>query len=56
MSMMKSVATLSALAAAIGQAHATVYLAGDSTMAKNGANDGVTDGEYPPTLLNTTHY
>lgn len=43
--MMRSIVTLSALAAAIELAHATVYLAGDSTMAKNGANDGVTDGK-----------
>lgn len=42
---MRSITTLSALATAIGQVHATVYLAGDSTMAKNGANDGVTDGD-----------
>lgn len=25
----------------------TIYLAGDSTMAKNGANDGSTDGPHP---------
>ena len=49
---MKSIATFSALAAAIELADATVYLAGDSTMAKNGANDGVTDGKYIQNLLN----
>jgi hypothetical protein len=41
---MKATTTLSAFIAAIELAQATVYLAGDSTMADNGANDGVTDG------------
>jgi rhamnogalacturonan acetylesterase len=41
---MRVVVTLSALAAAFELAQATIYFAGDSTMAKNGANDGVTDG------------
>jgi hypothetical protein len=41
---MRVAITLSALAAAFELANATIYLAGDSTMAKNGANDGVTDG------------
>ena len=41
---MRIAITLSALAAAFELANATIYLAGDSTMAKNGANDGVTDG------------
>jgi len=41
---MKTTATLSAFIAAVELAQATVYLAGDSTMANNGANDGVTDG------------
>jgi len=45
---MRAFTTLSALAAAFELAHATVYLAGDSTMALNGANDGVTDGTLPP--------
>jgi rhamnogalacturonan acetylesterase len=43
---MRVAITLSALAAAFELANATIYLAGDSTMAKNGANDGVTDGSY----------
>jgi hypothetical protein len=43
---MRVATTLGALAAAFELAHATIYLAGDSTMAKNGANDGVTDGTY----------
>lgn len=34
------------------RASPTLYLAGDSTMAKNGANDGSTDGEF---LVHTTH-
>jgi hypothetical protein len=42
---MKFTTTLSAFIAAIELAQATVYLAGDSTMAKAGANDGVTDGQ-----------
>ena len=41
---MRVALTLSALAAAFELAHATIYLSGDSTMAKNGANDGSTDG------------
>jgi rhamnogalacturonan acetylesterase len=41
---MRIAITLSALAAAFELANATIYLAGDSTMAKNGANDGSTDG------------
>ena len=41
---MRIAITLSALAAAFELANATIYFAGDSTMAKNGANDGVTDG------------
>jgi len=41
---MKAITTLSAFIAAVELAQATVYLAGDSTMADNGANDGVTDG------------
>jgi hypothetical protein len=45
---MKVTTTLSAFIAAIELAQATVYLAGDSTMAKSGANDGVTDGPSPP--------
>jgi len=44
-SKMKATTTLSAFIAAIELAQATVYLAGDSTMAKSGANDGVTDGQ-----------
>jgi rhamnogalacturonan acetylesterase len=28
----------------------TVYLAGDSTMAPKGANNGVTDGNFPSNL------
>jgi rhamnogalacturonan acetylesterase len=44
---MKATITLSALIAAAEMAQATVYLAGDSTMAKSGANDGVTDGQQP---------
>lgn len=46
---MKSTTTLSALALATKLAQATVYLAGDSTMALNGANDGITDGNQTPT-------
>jgi len=45
---MRVAITLSALAAAFELAHATIYLAGDSTMAKNGANDGSTDGTSHP--------
>lgn len=41
---MRTTSTLTTLAMAAELAHATVYLAGDSTMALNGANDGVTDG------------
>ncbi|KAJ4265996.1 hypothetical protein NW762_003969 [Fusarium torreyae] len=43
---MKFTTTITALAAGAFQivAGQTVYFAGDSTMAKNGANDGVTDG------------
>ena len=55
---MRSTATLSALAAAIELAYATVYLAGDSTMALNGANDGITDGtllQVQPTNPLTTN-
>jgi hypothetical protein len=51
---MKVTTTLSAFIAAIELAQATVYLAGDSTMAKSGANDGVTDGKsnnLPPLLI-----
>jgi len=47
---MRVAITLSALAAAFELAHATIYLAGDSTMAKNGANDGSTDGISSPNL------
>ena len=43
---MRIAITLPALAAAFELANATIYLAGDSTMAKNGANDGVTDGTF----------
>lgn len=50
---MRSTTTFSALAAAIELAHATVYLAGDSTMALNGANDGITDGTTFPSIQNT---
>ncbi|KAF5018459.1 hypothetical protein F66182_9556 [Fusarium sp. NRRL 66182] len=40
-----SLTSITALAAGINQAAAqTVYFAGDSTMARNGANDGITDG------------
>jgi len=46
---MRVAITISALAAAFELAHATIYFAGDSTMAKNGANDGSTDGK--PTQL-----
>jgi hypothetical protein len=46
---MRSTTTLSALALAMEIVHATVYLAGDSTMALNGANDGITDGNHTPT-------
>lgn len=40
---------LSALATPVSEKRATptIYLAGDSTMAKNGANDGSTDGPHP---------
>jgi hypothetical protein len=48
---MRSITSLSTLAAAIELAHATVYLAGDSTMALSGANDGVTDGTSSQTNL-----
>jgi hypothetical protein len=48
---MKSITTLSALAFATKLAQATVYLAGDSTMALNGANDGITDGNHTPAQL-----
>lgn len=44
---MRTTITLSSLAAAIELAQATIYLAGDSTMALNGANDGITDGKNP---------
>lgn len=44
---MRVAITLSALAAAFGLTDATIYFAGDSTMAKNGANDGSTDGKPP---------
>lgn len=39
--------TLTALATPVMEKRATptIYLAGDSTMAKNGANDGATDGK-----------
>ena len=47
---MRVAVTLSALAAAFELAHATIYLAGDSTMAKNGANDGSTDGTFSQKL------
>lgn len=42
--------TLAALATPVMEKRATrtIYLAGDSTMAKNGANDGSTDGTIPP--------
>ena len=43
---MRVAVTLSVLAAAFELANATIYFAGDSTMAKNGANDGVTDGTF----------
>jgi hypothetical protein len=49
-SKMKATTTLSALIAAVELAQATVYLAGDSTMADNGANDGVTDGSSTSSL------
>jgi hypothetical protein len=39
------IVTLSMLAMATNLVHATVYLAGDSTMALHGANDGFTDGQ-----------
>lgn len=42
---MKATTTLWTFIAAVELAQATVYLAGDSTMADNGANDGVTDGQ-----------
>lgn len=42
---MKYIVTAAALATLCELAQATVYLAGDSTMARNGANDGVTDGK-----------
>jgi hypothetical protein len=45
---MRPTTTISTLAFAINLANATVYLAGDSTMALNGANDGVTDGTHHP--------
>ena len=48
---MKATTTLSAFIAAIELAQATVYLAGDSTMAKSGANDGVTDGSSTNFIL-----
>jgi hypothetical protein len=47
---MRVTTTLSAFIAAVELAQATVYLAGDSTMANNGANDGVTDGSSKITL------
>lgn len=42
---MKYIVTAAALATLCELSQATVYLAGDSTMARNGANDGVTDGK-----------
>lgn len=42
---MKYIVIAAALATLCELSQATVYLAGDSTMAKNGANDGVTDGK-----------
>ena len=48
-----SLGFLSALVASIDAvvyAAPTVYLAGDSTMAATGANDGSTAGKYVPTI------
>lgn len=42
--MKSSVAHSVLLCGLVGLSDAKVYLAGDSTMASNGANDGVTDG------------
>jgi hypothetical protein len=53
-SKMKPTGTLSTLSLAINLSQATVYLAGDSTMALNGANDGVTDGTHTPIPSQTT--
>jgi len=46
LSNMRGTTSLAFVALAMGSfaQAATVYLAGDSTMAKNGANDGATDG------------
>ena len=43
---MRGIASLAVAALSMGSfaQAATVYLAGDSTMAKNGAGDGSTDG------------
>lgn len=49
--MKSNVAHSTLLCGLIGLSNAKVYLAGDSTMASNGANDGVTDGMLTHQLL-----